>query len=405
MRALLTTTPGKGSLEPLLSLASAMGDAGHRVAIASSSTLREDVERRGYEFIAAGLDWHTSDEQSLDILRAAGAITHPTRLTGQERSRWIVTELFIKVAARRMMRDLAGILPAWQPHIVIRESLEFSGCVAAELAGIPHASVAADSECALDQRYLLGDPLNGVRRDAGLMPDPDCVMPYRYLHACLMPPEFYGPAAVLAPNIVFCRATAADRTSEQVVDWEDGCGTAPRVLVSFGTVFHRTAGVYAAVLRALADEGVQALVASGYDSDPQDLASAVSGHISIETWLPLRHLLRGADIYITHGGFNSVREAIAAGVPLVVIPLGAGQFYVAERVSELGLGVAVPPGERTPKRIRDAVAALTNDDSYRRRARWLRQRMTALPAMTHTVQLIEQLVDGHSCRPLAHGGL
>jgi N-glycosyltransferase len=158
--------------------------------------------------------------------------------------------------------------------------------------------------------------------------------------------------------------------------------------------------VYDSVIEALATERVRALVASGYDSQPCLVARAAAPHISVARWLPLPGLLAGADVYVTHGGFNSVREAVAAGVPLVVIPMGAGQYYAARCVNELGLGIVVPPDQRTAGRIRAAVAAVASDDSYRRRVRWLKERMTALLDAMSPVSLIERLV---AERSLAHG--
>jgi MGT family glycosyltransferase len=169
--------------------------------------------------------------------------------------------------------------------------------------------------------------------------------------------------------------------------------------VSFGTVFHRTAGLYSAVIDALAAEQAQVHVASGYDSRPAALAASAPPHICVARWLPLRAMLSGTDVYITHGGFNSVREAVAAGVPLVVIPLGAGQYYAAERVAMLGLGIAISPGDRTPDRIRAAVTSVLSDDSYRRRARWLKERMDALLETTSPVGLIERLAAGRTLAP------
>jgi N-glycosyltransferase len=312
----------------------------------------------------------------------------------------VVTALFIGVAARLMLPDLVRVTTAWRPDVVVRESLEFSGCVAAELAGVPHVSVVADAECALDLRPRLGEPLDRLRALAGLPPDRDCEMPYRYLHACFMPAEFYGPDAVFAPNTRFCRLATPDHAENGAAQWGDLSRSVPRVLVSFGTVFHRTAGVYDSVIEALATERVRALVASGYDSQPCLVARAAAPHISVARWLPLPGLLAGADVYVTHGGFNSVREAVAAGVPLVVIPMGAGQYYAARCVNELGLGIVVPPDQRTAGRIRAAVAAVASDDSYRRRVRWLKERMTALLDAMSPVSLIERLV---AERSLAHG--
>jgi len=71
-----------------------------------------------------------------------------------------------------MLPDLAGLARAWSADIIVRESLEFAGCTAAEALGLPHASIAAAADSALDRRRELARPLAPLRDQAGLPPDP-----------------------------------------------------------------------------------------------------------------------------------------------------------------------------------------------------------------------------------------
>ena len=83
MRALFTLLPARGSLQPLLPVAEAMRARGHQVALCSSPRLRNEVEAHGLAFLPAGLDWHVSDPDYIDVLcRAAGGLAF--RLTGHK---------------------------------------------------------------------------------------------------------------------------------------------------------------------------------------------------------------------------------------------------------------------------------------------------------------------------------
>src|SRR5204862_8139145 len=53
-------------------------------------------------------------------------------LVGKERYAWVVNHLFIGVAACRMVPDVVKSARDWAADLILRESLEFSGCVAAE---------------------------------------------------------------------------------------------------------------------------------------------------------------------------------------------------------------------------------------------------------------------------------
>ena len=91
------------------------------------------------------------------------------------------------------------------------------------------------------------------------------------------------------------------------------------------------------------------------------------------------------------GGFNSVKEALSFGVPMVVVPIAGDQPYSAERCAALGVARVIPPDGRTPDRVREAARAVLGDPGYRARAEELRQDMVALPTMHRAVALLETL--------------
>ena len=97
-----------------------------------------------------------------------------------------------------------------------------------------------------------------------------------------------------------------------------------------GTVFHRTPGLHESILAALRDEPINLLIAIGFDQDPSRLG-AVRPHIRVEPTLPQAALLPRCALLVTHGGFNSVKEALAAGVPMVICPIAGDQPYRAKR--------------------------------------------------------------------------
>jgi UDP:flavonoid glycosyltransferase YjiC (YdhE family) len=241
VRALFTLLPARGSLQPLLPVAEVMRARGHQVALCSSPRLREEVEAHGLAFLPAGLDWHVSDPDYIGVLcRAAGGLAFPP-LAGQERFAWVIANLFIGAAARRMLPELIGVARDWSADLIVRESLEFAGCVAAEALGLPHASVAAAADSALDRRRELAGPLTGLRQQAGLPADPGGDMAFRYLHLCFTPPGFDGPGARFPPTARFFAHHSTPAPHDDLPPWLDHLAGRPTVLVSMGTVFHRHA--------------------------------------------------------------------------------------------------------------------------------------------------------------------
>lgn len=54
-----------------------------------------------------------------------------------------------------------------------------------------------------------------------------------------------------------------------------------------------------------------------------------------------QHVLSRADVFVTHGGSNSVHESLLSKVPMVVTPFFGDQVLTGRRVEELGVGIAL----------------------------------------------------------------
>ena len=118
-----------------------------------------------------------------------------------------------------MIPDLLAIARQWKPDLIVREGMEYGGCVAAECLGIPHASVAINTYGALDwpdvhhiagNRLLVGAALSRHRAKHGLPPDPDVQMPFRHLHLCFTPPRWDAEGAPRPANTRFVRHTSTE---------------------------------------------------------------------------------------------------------------------------------------------------------------------------------------------------
>src|SRR5215212_451425 len=97
--------------------------------------------------------------------------------------------------------DLLAVARDWAPDLIVRDSMEYAGCVVAETLGLPHASVRTDAVSAsYRQRDLVQEPLAHLRELCGLPPDPEMVMLYRYLHLAGEPPGMLGPGDTYAPT-------------------------------------------------------------------------------------------------------------------------------------------------------------------------------------------------------------
>lgn len=117
----------------------------------------------------------------------------------------------------------------------------------------------------------------------------------------------------------------------------------------------------AKVVGALRAANVRAAIATG----AADVAAlgALPDEWLVEEFLPQITLLKSAALGITHGGNNSVTEALTFGVPLVVLPFSTDQFAGAEALERAGFGAALAPNEVSVDELKDAVQRMLSLDS------------------------------------------
>ena len=138
---------------------------------------------------------------------------------------------------------------------------------------------------------------------------------------------------------------------------------------------------------------INIIVTVGRQIDPESFGPQPD-NLRIERYIPQSVLLPHCDLVVNHGGSGSVIGALAHGLPVVVIPLGADQSLNAGRCEQLGVGVALNAVRATPESVGDAVAAVLLAPSYRTAAERIRGEIAGLPGPDAAVPLLEQLVIG-----------
>ncbi len=93
---------------------------------------------------------------------------------------------------------------------------------------------------------------------------------------------------------------------------------------------------------------------------------------------------------ICHCGHGSVMKALAAGVPLLCMPLGRDQLENAARVVWHGAGLRLDPGA-TIDEISTTLQRLLDEDQFRARARRLSQAIRSEVAQNIAVTELEKI--------------
>ena len=188
------------------------------------------------------------------------------------------------------------------------------------------------------------------------------------------------------PGTAFVGPSYAGRSEADDFPWAALDGR-PLVYISLGTVFSDQIAFFQQCFAAFATAPYQMVLSLGGRSDPAAL-DPLPANFVVRAFVPQLALLQRAALSITHGGMNSVSEALYYGVPLVVVPQAADQLIVARRVARLGAGVLLPPARLTPATVRAAVARVLADPRYRAAAHRVGQALRATGGATHAADLV-----------------
>ncbi|MBD1207688.1 MAG: hypothetical protein H9535_04620 [Ignavibacteria bacterium] len=137
-----------------------------------------------------------------------------------------------------------------------------------------------------------------------------------------------------------------------------------RIYISLGTLFNNNLPFYKMCIEALSGVDARVIMSIGKKIAVQDLGTLPS-NISAYSFVPQLDVLRKSDVFITHGGMNSVHEALWFGVPTVIVPQAADQKFVSKRLDALGAGIRIAKDEVNAERLRNAVEKILTTQSYK----------------------------------------
>lgn len=372
--------------------------AGH---LNPATALAAELTRRGHE-----VSWVGSEAVLRPVLGPA-AVVHPTgsRILREQSGHGAAAisslwRRFLVPYTKFTLPAVQRAVDAAAPDLVLSDQQMFAAALVAHRSGLPWATVMTTTmELARPFRELpavedeLAAHLDTVRAQAGVTGIDPRFSPYLSLALTTtvlsgppraeVRPAYVGPLLGRRPPIPF-RRPDTDR---------------PLVLISTGTLaddlnadFHRRA------LSAVA--GVHAILVAPPDSvlDPPP-------HVTVAARVPLPELLPHLAAVVTHGGLNTVTEALAHGVPLVVAPIRHDQPVNARDVAAAGAGVRISFARAGPDRIAAALAAVLGEPAYRVAAGRVRDSFDAAGGVGAAAGLIERMgqKSSNGQQPLSSG--
>ena len=179
-------------------------------------------------------------------------------------------------------------------------------------------------------------------------------------------------------------------------------GTQPTLYISLGTTFNNQVAFYQQCFAAFADTAWQVVLSYGTRIERAALG-AIPRNFLVAPQVPQLEILPRTDVFLSHGGMNSVMESLSFGVPLVVVPQILEQEVTARRVQELGLGLALDTATVMAEHLRAAVAQVAHDPTFRTGAQAMRQMIQEAGGYHRAVEAISSFA--HARKQTTHGDL
>jgi MGT family glycosyltransferase len=188
-------------------------------------------------------------------------------------------------------------------------------------------------------------------------------------------------------RFVFAGPCLGDRSGFQG-SWKPSRPDRKLVFVSLGTAATGWKEFFPMCVEAFGNTEWDVVIATGDHLDPAELGE-LPENVEASRHVPQLDVLSHADLFVTHGGMNSVMESLYHGVPMVVLPQMSEQRANALRVEELGLGTFLARDKATVDSLRNAAKAVDGDPSVGERVRAAQREMRELDGSKIAADAIE----------------
>jgi zeaxanthin glucosyltransferase len=213
------------------------------------------------------------------------------------------------------------------------------------------------------------------------------------------PKEFDLPIAHLPPQFHYAGPFRDDAGREPIpFPWEKLNGK-PLIYASLGTLVNGLSNVYRTILQAVGEfPEMQVVLSIGRNLEPSELGPVPANTIVVPR-APQTELLKRAALCITHAGLNTTLESLTEGVPMVAIPIGYDQPGVASRIGYHGVGEFLEIGNLTAGGLKEMVAKVSSNPSYRDKAQWFRRILKKTRGLDVAADIIERVFQVSQGRP------
>ncbi|MDW8846004.1 glycosyltransferase [Erwinia sp. MMLR14_017] len=164
----------------------------------------------------------------------------------------------------------------------------------------------------------------------------------------------------------------------------------PFVFASLGTLQGHRFRLFKTIAKACRSLDTQLLIAHcGGLNSAQSEQLQQAGATWVTDFADQPAVLKQAQAVITHGGLNTVADAVSTQTPIITVPLAFDQPGVAARVAWSGIGRRVSRF-CTSETLADNLRTVLGDESYQQRLSAMQQQLAAAGGVTRAAEIASQ---------------
>lgn len=199
---------------------------------------------------------------------------------------------------------------------------------------------------------------------------------------------FNGDEGVREPDYLFC-GPSIDRLQEASELDFSVVGDRKLIYISLGSLNTEFLDFYQTCISAFCNTKYYVCMSIGKKCEVSQLGD-IPQNFLVKSFLPQLEILKRADVFITHAGFNSVNEALYFGVPMLALPQVNDQHMVANRLAALQLGMVESMKELSPEILRAKIESLITDKEINENCIQMSQEMKNFAKLEQTVCELEK---------------
>ncbi|NNM72696.1 nucleotide disphospho-sugar-binding domain-containing protein [Enterovirga aerilata] len=396
----------------MAALARDIAARGHRSTFLHIGDAEPLLRESGLAFRVVGQGSHPPGSLA-GAVRRMGAVNGPIGLGGIIRDVAAITDM--------LCRDLPSALREIGTDCLVCDQTEAAGGLVARHLGMPFVSVA--NALPLNREPGIPPPFTpwrydasrwGVERNLGGYRVSDILMrpvssvirhyatlwsldPLRTIEDCASP---LAQVAQLVPGLDFPRQALPETfhycgpfRDEETVPRDfsmPGRDGRPLVYLSLGTLQGGRARLFRVLSGAAHRAGTQPILSHAGRLSAED-AARLPGRPAAFAWVPQRRVMAEAELALFNGGQNTMLDAAAAGIPVVVIPIAFEQAAIGARIAWAGAGRTVSRRFLTAGRLAGIIRHILNEPSYRMAAQRLRAEIGQAGGVRLAARIVERV--------------